>query len=270
MIYADTECLTKQIQSSEPDSKKRYTKKYQKHVPISFSYYVKCFDDNVFKPRLRSYTGEDAMQKFVEWVEKDVKEIANIPKVNMVFNNEEAEQFNKATKCWICEENLNGDKVRDHCHYTGKYRGAAHNECNLKYKKPKFVPVVFHNFSCYDSHLFIKNLGFNPGNIDCIPNNKEKYISFTKNITVGTYLKKAVDEEGYTYCKQVPINYKIRFIDSFKFMSESLESLVSNLPDKAFNNLEKYYSGDKLNLVKRKGVYPYDYMNTKERFKENC
>ena len=126
------------------------------HEPISFSYLIKCFNDNVYEPRLRSYTGVDAMEIFVKWVE-DVKEIANIPKVNMVFNKEEAERFNKATKCWICKD-LNCDKVRDHCHFTGRYRGAAHNSCNLKYTKPKLIPVVFHNLSGYDSHLFIKNL----------------------------------------------------------------------------------------------------------------
>ena len=185
IIYADTESLIKPIESCEPNSQSSYTKKYQKHEPISFSYYVKCFDDNVFKPRLRSYTGEDAMQKFVEWLEKDVKEIANIPEVDMIFGKEEATRYKKETKCWICKGEFddtadeNGykknEKVRDHCHYTGRYRGAAHNSCNLKYRKPNFTPVVFHNLSGYDGHLFIKNLGFTAGKIDCIPNNDEKY-----------------------------------------------------------------------------------------------
>ena len=121
--------------------------------------------------------------------------------------------------------------------------------------------MVFHNLSGYDSHLFIKNLGFTDGNIDCIPNNEEKYISFTKNTVVGSYTNK----EG----KDKPIKHKIRFIDSFKFMSTSLESLVNNLPDDAFNNLERYNTDDKLSLVKRKGVYPYEYMDSLERFKEN-
>ena len=76
--------------------------------------------------------------------------------------------------------------------------------------------MVFHNLSGYDSHLFIKNLGFTAGNIDCIPNNEEKYISFTKNIQVGTYPKKALDADGEMFYKQKPIFYKIRFIDSFK------------------------------------------------------
>ena len=160
-------------------------------------------------------------------------------------------------------------KVRDHCHFTGRYRGAAHNKCNLEYKKLKFIPVVFHNLSGYDSHLFTKNLSFTAGNIDCIPNNEEKYISFSKEIEVGSYPKKALDADGDIFYEQKPIKYKIRFIDSFKFMSTSLGSLVNNLPEKDFTNLKKYYTSDKFSLVKKKGVYPYEYMNSLERLKEN-
>ena len=262
MMYADTESLIKPIQTCEPCSQSSYTKKYQKHEPISFSYYIKCFDDNVFKPRLRSSTGEDAMQTFVEWLENDVKEIANIPEVDMIFGKKEEERFNEETKCWICKGKFKEDdkKVKDHCHFTGRYRGAAHNECNLKYRKPNFTPVAFHNLSGYDSHLFIKNLGFTAGNIDCIPNNEERYISFTKNIEVGSYTNKKGDTK--------PKYHKIRFIDSFKFMAVSLDSLVNNLPETAFNNLKRHYTGDKFNLVKRKGVYPYEYMDSLERFNE--
>ena len=271
IIYADTEALIKEMHNCDPNPQNSYTKKYQKHEPVSFSYYIKCFDDNVYEPKLRNYTGEDAMEKFVEWIEEDVKEIANIPDVEMIFGPDELDQFNSATKCWICKEEFDdtadekgykkNEKVINHCHYTGRFRGAAHNSCNLKYKKPKFIPVVFHNLSGYDSHLFIKNLGYTDGNIDCIPNNEEKYISFTKNTVTGSYTNK----EG----KTKPIKHKIRFIDSFKFMSTSLDNLVNNLPDDAFNNLEGCYKGEKLSLVKRKGVYPYEYMNSLERFKEN-
>ena len=260
IFYADIESLIKSLQTCEPSPQSSYTKKYQKHEPISFFYYIKYFDDNVFKSRLRSYTGEDAMQKFVEWLENDVKEIANIPEKKMIFKIQEQQQYEKETKCWICKGELNNDRVRDHCHFTGRYRGAAHNSCNRKYKKPNFTPVVFHNLSGYDSHLFIKNLGFTAGNIDCIPNNEERYISFTKNIEVGSYM----NSEGETK----PKYHKIRFIDSFKFMDVSLEKLVNNLSEEAFTNLKRYYTGDKLSLVKRKGVYPYDYIDTLERLKE--
>ena len=151
-------------------------------------------------------------------------------------------------------------KVRDHCHFTGRYRGAAHKSCNLKYKKPDFTPVVFHNLSGYDAHLFIKNLGFTTGDINCIPNNEERYISFTKTIIAYNYKNSKGDTK--------PKYHKIRFIDSFKFMAASLASLVNNLPETAFNNLKRYYTGDKFNLVKRKGVNPYEYMDSLQRFNE--
>ena len=76
----------------------------------------------------------------------------------------------------------NDIKVKDHCYLTGKYRGAAHEICNLKYKEPSFIPVVFHNLSGYDAHLFIKELGVSSGEINCIANTEEKYISLTKKI----------------------------------------------------------------------------------------
>ena len=272
IIYADTEALIKEMQNCDPNPLYSYTKKYQKHEPSSFSYYIKSFDDNVYESKLRKYTGEDAMEKFVDWIEEDVKDIANIPDVKMMkLSPNELKQFYEATKCWICKGEFDdtsdekgyrkNEKVKDHCHYTGRFRGAAHNYCNLKYKKPNVTPVVFHNLSGYDSHLFIKNLGFTEGTIDCIPNNDEKYISFTKNTVVGSYINKGGKDKD--------IKHKIRFIDSYKFMSESLEGLVNNLPDDAFNNLERFYKGEKLSLVKRKGFYPYEYMNSLERFKED-
>ena len=120
--------------------------------------------------------------------------------------------------------------------------------------------MTFHNVSGYDSHLFIKNLGFSAGNIDCIPNNEERYISFTKRIQVGSYTSKIGETK--------PLHHQIRFIDSFKFMATSLDNLVNNLPKDAFNNVKRFYAEDKLSLLTRKGVYPYDYMDSPEKLKE--
>ena len=199
VVYADFECFIKPIQSCDPEKnndEKSYTKQYQKHEPSSFCYYIKCFDDDIYPPKLVSYTGKDAAQKFVEMLEKDIREITNIPDKKMIFGKEEEERFDKETKCWICEEEFNDDdkKVRDHCHFTGRYRGAAHSLCNLNYRKPNFTPVVFHNLSGYDSHLFIKNLGFSEGNIDCIPNNEERYITFTKKLQIESYDKVVINK----------------------------------------------------------------------------
>ena len=267
-IYADFESLLKPISRCQPNPKISSTTKYQKHEPISFSYYIKCFEDTVCDLEPRTYTGEDATEKFIEWLEKDVKDICNIKKRNMIFGEKEAEDFNNATDCWICKGELGLDKVRDHCHFTGRYRGAAHNQCNLKYKKPTFTPVVIHNLTNYDAHLFVKHLGCSEGDISCIANNDEKYISFSKQITVGTYKKDAITDDGDIYPVEKPIHHTIRFIDSFRFMSTSLSKLVDNLPKTAFQNMEKYYTREKLDLIKRKGVYPYEYMDSIERFKE--
>ena len=155
-IFADFECYNKPMQSCEPNPESSYTKQYQKHEPSSFCYYIKCFDDDVYEPKLVSYTGEDAAQKFVEMLEEDIKIIANIPEKKMIFGKEEKKRFDKQTKCWMCDEEFDEDvKVRNHCYFTGRYRGAAHNSCNLMYRKPNFTPVAFHNLSGYNSHLFI-------------------------------------------------------------------------------------------------------------------
>ena len=278
VVYADTEALIKEMHNCDPNPNNSYTKKYQKHEPISFSYYIKCFDNNVYEPKLRTYTRErpedkDAMDVFIQWLEEDVKEIANIPDVGMIFTEEDEKQFNNTTKCWICKGEFDdtadekgykkNEKVRDHCHYTGRFRGAAHSSCNLKYKKPKNIPVFFHNLTGYVSHLFVKKLGSSneKENIDCIPNNEEKYISFSKNIKVGEYKD---DKTGKIRDK----TFKIIFKDSFKFLPTSLDTLVNNLPKDAFKNLERCYTGEKAELIKRKGFYPYECMNTEERFKE--
>ena len=266
-VYADFESLIKPMENCDPDPNKSYTKKYQKHEPISFSYYILCSIDGVFKPVLRKYTktkpeGANAMDVFIKWLEEDVKAIANIEEKEMIFTEEDKKHFNKASDCWICGEELGNDRVRDHCHFTGRYRGPAHNRCNLKYRKPKNISVFFHNLSGYDSHLFIKKLG-TPNkneNIDCIPNNEEKYISFSKTIVTGQYTNKKGEVKDKTF--------KIVFKDSLKFMSSSLGALVNNLPKDAFKNLLKYFTPKQAEILKQKGFYPYEYMDSEEKFND--
>ena len=270
VVYADFECFTEKIDTCQPDDGKSFTNRYQKHRPSGFSYLIKCFDDNLFSPKLVHYTSEspndNVPQLFIKSLEEDIKEIYNrfkIPK-KMVMTAKDKIDYKKATICHICENGIpkEGDdprfkKVRDHCHLTGKFRGAAHDMCNLKYRLPKFYPVIFHNLSGYDSHLFIKNLGKSEGKIGCIPNNEEKYISFTKHIIVDRFINKKGEEKE--------VVRDIRFIDSFKFMAASLDSLVKNLPKESFKNLTEFYQGDELNLLLRKGVFPYDWFDNFDR-----
>ena len=272
-VYADFESRIEPINSCSSNEKKSFTKKYQKHTPSSFCYYIKCFDETVYKGKLVTYTAmsetDDVAGKFVESIEKDVKDIyekTKFPK-KIAMTDEDVQNYNDATVCHICKEDFEDDaKVRDHCHFTGKYRGASHNSCNLKYKVPNFIPIVFHNLSGYDSHLFIKKLAHtepsdqgSSGKLTCIPKNEEKYISFTKEIKVGEF-----EKEGKTY----EVKRKLRFIDSFRFMGSSLDSLSKNLTKDQFENIKSHYSGKQLDLLLRKGVYPYDWVDSIDKFSE--
>ncbi|XP_041366673.1 uncharacterized protein LOC121381425 [Gigantopelta aegis] len=197
----------------------------------------------------------------------------------MVLTAEEERAYQMTDTCHICQGKrgfecfldpaTNGDnahnnhklrnpfsKVRDHDHLTGVYRGAAHSKCNLQYqfrknkgKKSKlnefFIPVVFHNLKGYDSHLIMKYLNKSvKQNLSCLANNLEKYISFS----VGN----------------------LRFIDSLQFLNASLDTLVNNLKTEGsdkFRHLSKECSNQKqLDLLLRKGVYPYDYMDDSSKF----
>ena len=118
------------------------------------------------------------------------------------LTKEEEDNYNKENICHICKNEFNNDgKVRDHCQFTGKYRGATHNTCNLRYKIPKNIPVIFHNGSTYDYHFIIKELAREfDGNFECSGENTEKYITFSVPI------KKRIDN------KNIDITYKIKIV----------------------------------------------------------
>ena len=127
-----------------------------------------------------------------------------------------------------------------------RYRGAAHRDCYIQYQDSRTIPVVFHNLSGYDAHFIIKEISnCIEGRVDLLAINKEKYISFTKNI------------EGS--------RIKFRFIDSYRFLPESLEKLATYTTK--FTIIDKFaqkacLSKIQIDLLKRKGVFPYDYMTS--------
>ena len=128
------------------------------------------------------YTGGNVAEEFCKQLELETRDVYDKyfkKAVPMKITKAELDEWKQTDVCHICEETISGSdniKVKDHCHLTGEYRGAAHQECNLKYKEPSFIPVVFHNLSGYDAHLFIKELGVSSGEINCIANTEEKYI----------------------------------------------------------------------------------------------
>ena len=266
VVYADFECFTKPINTCIPNPKESYSYNYQKHEPSGFCFYIKGIDPNIsFKPITYTKTNDSDnvaeifVNKLSEVTNSIYNDFYNRPKP-LRLNKEEQKSFDKAEICHICSKELKKDKVRDHCHFTGKYRGAAHNKCNLMCKKTRILPVIFHNLQGYDAHLFIKQLACLSGELNCIPSTEEKYISFSKKIKVGEYKDKYT---GLT----LPINFEIRFIDSFKFLQTSLANLVSNLQTDDFHNTKKIFKKD-VKLLTRKGVYPYDYVSSLEKLSE--
>ena len=125
------------------------------------------------------------------------------------MTQEQRVSYSKSEKCHICNEDIltPDDKVCDHCHFTGEYRGAAHRSCNLQCRKPMIIPVVFHNLQGYDAHLFFKKLSKLNGDFSRIPSTEEKYISFSKKIKVDEYQSR----NGRT----VSLYLELRFIDSY-------------------------------------------------------
>ena len=265
VVYGDFECFTKTMNSCTPNPKESYNYNYQKHEPSGFCFYVKSIVPGIhIKPIIYTKNSEDEeiAKIFVEKIAEVTKSIYNDfycrPKP-LRLTSEEQKLFEQAKTCHICSCELKNDKVRDHCHFTGKYRGAAHNKCNLMCKKPRVLPVIFHNLQGYDAHLFIKQLAKLEGKLDCIPSTEEKYISFSKTIKVGEY--------KHISGKILPINFEIKFLDSFKFLQTSLANLVSNLSSDDFNNTKHVFKSN-TSLLTRKGVFPYDYVSSIDKLSE--
>ncbi len=283
VVYADFECFVKPLETEEKDPTQSYTTQYQSHVPSGFCYVIKCMDETVYSTktvlRTASYEGEDMGKLFVETLSEDLKPIYEILKnpKPMVISESEKDQHKKTKNCYACgdefgmlrvnERSKKEEKVikcRDHCHITGKYRGAACDKCNLRMRVPKFIPVLFHNLEGYDSHLFVKSLGLEKGDIKCIPKTDEKYISFSKNVPMETFLS----EDG----KEKTICLEMRFLDSIKFMNKSLDALAKTLGKDQFGTLTNQMSVDaeSLELLKRKGVFPYEYMTDFSKLSDTC
>ncbi|KAK5648872.1 hypothetical protein RI129_003764 [Pyrocoelia pectoralis] len=251
-IYADLESILEKCDNLNPQDNN--TALYQKHTPFSVAFYLKCsYDESLSK--FLSYRGADC----IPWFIKQLRDIADWTNVIVntivpmeVLSPSQIQNFDNAVSCHICKKPFteNQIKVRDHFHLNGAYRGPAHQACNLNYNDSHVIPVVFHNLSGYDSHFFIRELATAiPGEIKLLPLNKEKYISFSK------------------YVKDTSINF--RFIDSFRFLSTSIDKLSSYLEnDKKTLTRLHTSNANEFRLLMRKGVLPYDYLDSWERLHE--
>ena len=315
IVYADLECLLEKMSTCYNTSEESSTTKINKYTPSGYSIFTHCSFDKS-KNKLNYYRGEDCITKFCKDLREHATKIINYEKKDLIpLTKKEEENYNNQKGCYICKKEFDKSekefdksdkkhhKVRDHCHYSGKYRGAAHNIWNLRYKIPKKIPIIFHNGSTYDYHFIIRELVKEfEGDFECFGENTEKYITFSVPI------KQRIEN------KDMKITYKIKFIDSFTFMATSLSKLVDNLTegihsDKCINcksdisymkvigetlifrcfnckrNYEKEINKElierlastykfcnndlnKFVMLLRKGVYPYEYMDGWDKFNE--
>ena len=272
VIYADFEAITEPIHGCNQSNQQSFTEAYQKHTDCGYGYKVVCcYDDKYSKP-IKYYRGEKAVYKFMEAMLDEVKYCRQTIKYKfnkpLVMSPEDEDKFQKATSCHICGKKYKktprsgnspgrGKRVRDHCHITGEFRGSAHNQCNRDFTITDKIPVIFHNLKGYDSHFIMQEIGkiietntyvdrkgeTRQHKINVIPNNMEKYMAFM-------------------------LGYNLVFIDSLQFMNQSLANLVKNLPEDAYKYTNEVFKGEKLQLMKQKGVYPYDYMSNFDKFND--
>ena len=149
IVYTDFESFRPQLSTCQPNPDKSYTKQYQKYIPSAFCYHIKCFYYTLYSQQpvtfVKEYNDDDVAQIFIDILEKNIKEIYKkfkFPK-SMIMTMHDKLVCENSTLCHICNEELGKDRVRDHCHLSGKFRGAAHEVCNLKYKVPKFSQLHF-------------------------------------------------------------------------------------------------------------------------------
>ena len=167
-------------------------------------------------------------------------------KKDIIMTQENEEDYKNNNICRFCEKEILSDKVRDHCHLTGKYQGPSHKVCNInvKQKDSNFISFAFHNFSNYDCHMFFKklvDLKKDKVKFKIIPKTNEEYIT----VKYGC----------------------ITFIDSYRFLSESLDKLVKNLDQDDFKILKKEFP-DKWQYLNKKLAYPYEYFNSIDDYKK--
>lgn len=239
-IYADFESITVPVD----ECKGAKTKMYQSHqacgVCLKLVSRYEGYDETFWL-----YRGADAVDRFIEKLleieDYVVDKYQNYKK--MEVTPEELARHRATKDCWLCGGNLRGDKVMDHDHFSGRYRGASHFKCNINYNWRHFkIPVVLHNLKGYDSHLIFSRLGFKTDSkIEAIPETMEKYKSFT----VG----------------------KLQFIDSLSFLGCSLEKMVDTMAKDDFHCLKQRFPEHYEELAK-KGVYPYDWMDSTDKFEQ--
>ena len=254
VYYADLEAVLRKLDH----------KKYKaRHEACAYSFLA--LSD--FYKNFKLYTGnsaKDTMNHFIQALKEEAIKLTSILTQRLIefkkprLSLHDWSQFKDAKQCHFCNKEFSEDdvKVRDHCHVTGQFRGAAHQSCNLRVRTSLKIPVFFHNGSGYDFKHFIRKLYKIDRNIKIITQTEEKYFSITVKVDNS--------------------NISFEFKDSLKFLLKSIDKSARVLYNKdgvkSFTNLTEHFTAlphDILELLVQKGVFPYSYIDSFERLKEH-
>lgn len=253
--------------------------KQQIHNCNSVGYKYNCIYDEYSEPLqlINSPNPDNMLEKLINDLERLAIKSYKLTKQYPYYNcsRDDRQKLIKSKTCEYCKCQYD-DKNKaciHHDHITGKYIATICSKCNLEHTYKRFLPVYIHNLKGYDSHFIVPALNkFGlKAEINCIPNNEERYISFSKTIVVDEYSDKKGQEKSITY--------EIRFLDTFAFMSSSLDALSTNLKKgcnnnvaelrKTFRNVSNQFADDSVFLMMiEKGVYPYEYIDTYDKLNE--
>ena len=266
--FFDLESIIEPVANTINTQQNSVTRALEEHKPCSYALlFVALNETKPFYFDLKC--GPNVMVEFVKSLEQIARDIYDVKQQHKNFAGEPTITKDQASLCWICETELNTSSqdptVLDHCHFTGKFLGWAHAQCNLKRKTLNFTPLFAHNLANYDLHHVVLALqSLNDKNtISVVPSTSEKFIS----LQIGVHMKRTQNKKG-VWTSQYEY---IRLLDSFKFMNASLDKLVQNLPSDQFTLLEQNFQAwptTSVNLLKQKGSFPYCFVDSFEKLQE--
>ena len=252
-----------------PNPKISSTTIVEKHQCSTIAYLLWCsFDSSLIK--YRTFFGPNCVRDYLIAIITDTKYIYDtyykLPRKMNKLTAEDISKILKTDKCGFCykplmrklknKSNQYEPIVRDHCHITGEFRWLAHQSCNLQVENCNYIPVLFHNLSSYDGSIIIKEITkINVvTDIKIIPSNMQKYIAFKTIIRVDKQSKKK--------------KFALYFMDSLRHLPTSLSTLVDGLSNENFTMTQKMFPEIPLEIIRRKGLFCYSYIDSYEKYNE--
>jgi len=264
VIYLDLESSLLPVSTAMPDPENTTSYHHVTHIHENNSacLFVKSTLSHVLTDQFKIprvpvlYRGDEALKHTLEDIVKIARNTLKLYKrfVPMKpLTPAEQKHHDEGTHCTLCRQLYNSTdrvKVKDHDHVTGFYRDHYCTPCNTHMKVPNILPICAHNLGRYDGHFIVKTLSKLGYNASIIPSTKETYISFS--IKVGTEKERI----------------EVRFVDTFRFLSTSLDKLVQGLPQDRFVETLRHNPPHSAHLLFKKGVYPYAFVKGLEAFEE--